>query len=97
MSLPSDAAFEHCNHGYAKPQHFHTDHIVTVLLNAGSNYKSPNEWSEYDLDFSSSGHLDRNSVDNLTWEASFIMNMGEPGTSPWTCLNSALTSSSLWT
>ena len=43
MSLPSDAAFEHCNHGYAKPQHFHTDHIVTVLLNAGSNYKSPNE------------------------------------------------------
>jgi hypothetical protein len=36
MSSPSDAAFEHCNHGYAKLQHFHADHRVTVLLNAGS-------------------------------------------------------------
>jgi hypothetical protein len=31
----------------------------------------------------------------LTWDASLMTNIGEPGTSPCTCLNSALTSSSL--
>lgn len=32
---------------------------------------------------------------NLTCDATFIMNIGDPGTSPCTCLNRALTSSSL--
>jgi hypothetical protein len=31
----------------------------------------------------------------LTWAASLMINIGDPGTSPCTCLNSALTSSSL--
>jgi hypothetical protein len=33
--------------------------------------------------------------EKLTWDASLMINIGEPGTSPCTCLNSALTSSSL--
>lgn len=32
-----------------------------------------------------------------TWDASFMMKIGDPGTSPCTCLNNALTSSSLCT
>lgn len=41
--LPSGAAFEHCNHGCAKLQHFHADHIVTGPLNVGSDERKENK------------------------------------------------------
>lgn len=99
MNLPFDAASGHYNHGYAKLQHFHTGHRVTGLPNVGSKLKIPNvhcqQKSKQKVIIRVSTFFTTRMVYELTWEATFIMKMGEPGTSPWTCLNNALTSSSL--
>lgn len=92
--VPSGVVAGHCNLGYAGLRHFHTDRKVTELPNAGSTSINPNG----NLVYNHCIHGDHTLVDIcLTWEATFIINIGEPGTSPCTCLNNALTSSSLWT
>jgi hypothetical protein len=62
-------------------QHFRADRKLIGLQDVGSTWKQERS-SEYNQDSRNDAHSDQSSVVYLTWEATFIINIGEPGTSP---------------